>query len=119
MRELLAPQMRDTRRLSVWPVGLVGKLWYEAPVVNDAGSVVGWRTAFQRTRPFGLDMAGFAVHVALLLENENARFSETAAMGQQESTFLSALGLTMADAEPKADRCTKVSGRLPLATRLE
>lgn len=49
--------MRTTRKVSVWPVGLVGGRRYERPVVEN-GKVVGWYTGWRADRPFAIDMAG-------------------------------------------------------------
>lgn len=54
---LLLKQMRSTRKVSVWPVGLVGGRRYERPVVAN-GKVVGWYTGWRADRPFAIDMAG-------------------------------------------------------------
>lgn len=50
-------QMRTTRKVSVWPVGLVGGRRYERPLVEN-GKVVGWYTGWRADRPFAIDMAG-------------------------------------------------------------
>lgn len=52
-----AVQMRSTRKVSVWPVGLVGGRRYERPLV-EKGKVVGWYTGWKADRPFAIDMAG-------------------------------------------------------------
>ena len=31
----MSPQMRSTKAVSVWPVGLVGKLRYESPIIKN------------------------------------------------------------------------------------
>ncbi|OBS57397.1 hypothetical protein A6R68_11479, partial [Neotoma lepida] len=51
--------MRTTRKVSVWPVGLVGGRRYERPLVKN-GKVVGWYTGWREDRPFAIDMAGTA-----------------------------------------------------------
>ncbi|XP_056092930.1 galactosylgalactosylxylosylprotein 3-beta-glucuronosyltransferase 2 isoform X2 [Rhinichthys klamathensis goyatoka] len=53
----LFEEMRSTRRVSVWPVGLVGGRRYERPLV-EKGKVVGWYTGWRADRPFAIDMAG-------------------------------------------------------------
>ncbi|GFR75949.1 galactosylgalactosylxylosylprotein 3-beta-glucuronosyltransferase [Elysia marginata] len=100
-------EMRYTQKAAVWPVGLVGYLRYERPVVKK-GKVVGWFTAWRPDRPFAMDMAGFAVNVQLVLKFPQARFSNQVQRGYQESTFLSGLQLTLADLEPRAKMCTQV-----------
>jgi len=100
--------MRDTRRVSVWPVGLAGYLRYERPVLDDSGHVVGWFTAWKPNRQFALDMAGFAVNTRLLMTHRLAGFSYSVSRGEQESYFLSQL-VNLTDLEPKANNCTEVT----------
>lgn len=101
-------QMRSTRRVSVWPVAFVGGLRYEAPRVNAAGKVVGWKTVFDPHRPFAIDMAGFAVNLRLILQRSQAYFKLRGVKGgYQESSLLREL-VTLNDLEPKAANCTKV-----------
>lgn len=100
--------MRWTRGVSVWPVGLVGGLRFEGPQVQD-GRVVGFHTAWEPTRPFPLDMAGFAVALPLLLAKPNAQFDATAPRGYLESSLLSHL-VDPKDLEPRAANCTQVRG---------
>ena len=101
--------MRFTKRVSVWPVGLVGYLRYESPLLKN-GRVTGWFTYWSPNRTFAMDMAGFAVNVRLLLENPEAVFNYNIARGEQESYLLSQL-VSVADLEPKANNCTKVGVR--------
>ena len=49
--------MRDTKRVSVWPVGLSGGLKYEGPICEH-GKVVDWYAMWDRERTFMIDMAG-------------------------------------------------------------
>ncbi|XP_061565440.1 galactosylgalactosylxylosylprotein 3-beta-glucuronosyltransferase 3 [Cololabis saira] len=99
-------EMRSTQRVSVWPVGLVGGMKYEKPVV-EGGKVVRFHTGWRPSRPFPMDMAGFAVSLKLVLTNQEACFDGEAPMGFLESSFLNGL-VTMDELEPKADDCTKV-----------
>jgi hypothetical protein len=98
--------MRWTQKVSVWPVGLVGYLRYEAPVVEN-GKVVSWFTYWEPNRPFAMDMAGFAMNAELLFDFPGAAFKLQVRRGYQESEFLSQV-VTMDQLEPKADNCTKV-----------
>lgn len=100
-------EMRYTQMASVWPVGLVGYLRYERPVVKK-GKVVGWFTAWRPDRPFAMDMAGFAVNLQLVFKFPEAMFSNQVQRGYQESTFLTGLQVTLDDLEPKANMCTEV-----------
>ncbi|XP_004682774.1 PREDICTED: galactosylgalactosylxylosylprotein 3-beta-glucuronosyltransferase 3 [Condylura cristata] len=102
----LFEEMRWTRGVSVWPVGLVGGLRFEGPRVQD-GRVVGFHTAWQSKRPFPLDMAGFAVALPLLLDKPSARFDATVPVGYLESSLLSHL-VDPKDLEPRAANCTRV-----------
>ncbi|XP_033612559.1 galactosylgalactosylxylosylprotein 3-beta-glucuronosyltransferase 3 isoform X2 [Fukomys damarensis] len=102
----LFEEMRWTRGVSVWPVGLVGGLRFEGPRVQD-GRVVGFHTAWEPTRPFPVDMAGFAVALPLLLAKPDARFDAAAPRGHLESSLLSRL-VDPKDLEPRAANCTRV-----------
>lgn len=103
----LFDEMRTTRRVSVWPVGLVGGLIVEKPVVAN-GKVIGWNTVWKKERPFPIDMSGFAVNVGLLLERPEASFSLKVRRGYQESFFIGRLVQDIRDLEPKASDCTEV-----------
>ena len=50
-------QMRKTRKVSVWLVGISGGLRFEGPVCHD-GRVTGWYTMWGFERAFQIDMAG-------------------------------------------------------------
>lgn len=102
----LFQEMRNTQKVSVWPVGLVGAMKYESPLVQ-AGKVVGFHTGWRPTRPFPLDMAGFAVSLRLLRDRPDACFDGEAPMGFLESSLLQGL-VTLEELEPRADNCTKV-----------
>ncbi|KAK7140256.1 hypothetical protein R3I94_012767 [Phoxinus phoxinus] len=103
----LFEEMRSTRRVSVWPVGLVGGRRYERPLVKN-GKVVGWYTGWKADRPFAIDMAGFAVNLQVILSNPRALFKRRGAKpGMQESDFLKQI-TKVEDLEPKAQNCTQV-----------
>ncbi|XP_062588128.1 galactosylgalactosylxylosylprotein 3-beta-glucuronosyltransferase 3-like isoform X1 [Saccostrea cucullata] len=103
----LFEEMRLTRKVSVWPVAMVGGLRFESPIC-DKNSVTGWGVYYRPTRPFPIDMAGFAVNLQLFFDHPNAWFSNNVQRGYQESTILKLLDVTMADLEPRADKCTKI-----------
>ncbi|KAH9513766.1 Galactosylgalactosylxylosylprotein 3-beta-glucuronosyltransferase 1 [Bulinus truncatus] len=100
-------EMRYTNKVSVWPVGLVGYLRYERPVVNN-GKVTGWFTYWKPNRPFAMDMAGFSVNLKLIHRYPEAKFSNSIQRGFQESALLTKMELTLDDLEPKANMCTEV-----------
>lgn len=103
----LFDEMRFTKKVSVWPVGLVGNLRYESPIVKK-GKVTGWYTYWKPGRPFAMDMAGFAVNLNILKDNPQAVFRSDAGRGNLESDLLAQLGITLDDLEPRADNCNKV-----------
>ncbi|MGH0173805.1 UNVERIFIED_CONTAM: hypothetical protein FKN15_010479 [Acipenser sinensis] len=103
----LFEEMRSTRKVSVWPVGLVGGRRYERPLV-DRGRVVGWYTGWRADRPFAIDMAGFSVNIQVILANPKAVFKRRGSQpGMQESDFLKQI-TKVEELEPKAQNCTKV-----------
>ena len=100
-------EMRHTAKVSVWPVGLVGGLMVEKPKVVH-GKVVGWDVTWSPQRPFGLDMAGFAVNLKHFLSRPKAKFAYQVKRGHQESEFLKHLVDSLDELEGKAEDCTKV-----------
>uniref|UniRef100_A0A8C5QVG3 Galactosylgalactosylxylosylprotein 3-beta-glucuronosyltransferase n=1 Tax=Leptobrachium leishanense TaxID=445787 RepID=A0A8C5QVG3_9ANUR len=107
----LFQEMRTTRKVSVWPVGLVGGRRYERPVVEN-GKVVGWYTGWRADRPFAIDMAGFAVSLQVILSSPKALFKRRGSQpGMQESDFLKQI-TKVEELEPKASNCTKVHTRM-------
>ena len=109
----LFEEMRHTKGVSVWPVGIVGGLMLEKPKVEwddqkKLSIVTGWDVAWKPERPFAMDMAGFAVNVRLFLDRPKAKFAYHVRRGYQESEFLGHLNIELKDLEPKADKCTKV-----------
>ena len=56
-------QMRTTKKASVWPVGLVGSVRFERPILDEHGKVANWSTGWRPERPFAIDMAGFAINL--------------------------------------------------------
>ncbi|XP_074654767.1 galactosylgalactosylxylosylprotein 3-beta-glucuronosyltransferase I-like [Tubulanus polymorphus] len=99
-------EMRSTSKVSVWPVGIVGGLLFERPLVED-GKVVAWYTYWKPQRPFAMDMAGFAVNTKLLMKYPHAEFSLKVPRGYQESVLLKQL-VRLEELEPKADNCSKI-----------
>ena len=100
--------MRDINKVGVWPVGLVGGLMVEKPLIDPVTNrVIGWNSHWRPERNFPVDMAGFAVNLQHFLAHPTAEFSFNVERGFQESVLLSKL-IKMEDLEPKADNCTKV-----------
>lgn len=74
-------------RVGVWPVGLVGGLKVEKPIV-EGGKVIGFNSVWHPERPFPIDMAGFAISCDLLEKYPEAVFSYAVQKGYQESEIL-------------------------------
>lgn len=106
----LFSEMRYTRKVSVWPVGLVGGLLVERPLVHpeNENKIHSFNSMWESKRPFPLDMAGFAISMNLFMNHLNASFSAEQKVGYVESHFLSQLVDSWDDLEPRADKCTKV-----------
>lgn len=103
--------MRYTKKVSVWPVGIVGALVWEGPICKN-GKVIQFRTSFAPERPLPLDMAGFAINVKLLKDNPDAEMDVYAKRGFVESSIVSRLVETD-ELEGLADDCKKVTHSKP------
>ena len=89
----------------MFPVGLILKFGVSSPIVRD-GKVVGFYDAFQAGRQFAMDMAGFAVSVALFRSRPQATFP--AKVSFLEEGFLRSLEVELGDLEARAEQCTRV-----------
>lgn len=103
-------EMRYTGKVSVWPVGFVGGLLVERPLVHPQNNnrIHSFNSMWEKKRPFPFDMAGFAVSMNLFMSHLNANFSAEQKVGYVESHFLSQLIDSWEELEPKADKCTKI-----------
>ncbi|XP_047534220.1 galactosylgalactosylxylosylprotein 3-beta-glucuronosyltransferase I isoform X1 [Vanessa atalanta] len=99
-------EMRKIKKVGVWPVGIVGGMRVEMPLVTD-GKVSGFNAVWKPFRPFPIDMAGFAINATLFLLHPEAKFSRKVQSGFQESEILKYVA-TKDDLEPLAENCTKV-----------
>ncbi|XP_047997727.1 galactosylgalactosylxylosylprotein 3-beta-glucuronosyltransferase I-like isoform X3 [Leguminivora glycinivorella] len=99
-------EMRKIKRVGVWPVGIVGGMRVEMPLVTD-GKVSGYNAVWKPYRPFPIDMAGFAINATLFLDFPEAKFSRKVQSGFQESEILKYV-VTQQELEPLAENCTKV-----------
>jgi len=96
----LFSEISDTKKVSVFPVGLVGGVLLERPEVSSSGSeVVGWSVGWATDRPFATDMAGFAINLSYLLSHTSAKFASKVKIGYQETEFLKHL-VHLEDLEP-------------------
>lgn len=74
-------------RVGVFPVGLVGAMAVEKPIVEN-GRVIGFNSVWRPERPFPVDMAGFAISGDLFVKHPEAVFSYDVERGYQESEIL-------------------------------
>uniref|UniRef100_A0A915EQ36 Galactosylgalactosylxylosylprotein 3-beta-glucuronosyltransferase n=1 Tax=Ditylenchus dipsaci TaxID=166011 RepID=A0A915EQ36_9BILA len=104
----LFEEIRTVKTIGVWPVGIVGGLLAETPLLFDNMTVRGFNSVWKPDRPFPIDMASFAVNITRVLSYPNALFSYDSPRGFQESHLLESLQLKFTDLEPKAFKCSKV-----------
>lgn len=102
----LFEEIRGTKMVSVFPVGLILGLGISSPIVHD-GKVVGFHDP-SGGRTFMLDMAGFAVNINLI-QRENAAANISYRASLLEDSFLKSVGVTVSDLEPLAKNCTEVA----------
>jgi len=98
-------EIRHTKRVSVFPVGLILKYGVSSPIVRD-GKVIGFYDAFQAGRKFAMDMAGFAVSVNWFKSKPKATFP--AKVSYLEEGFMKSLEVSIGDLEPRAEECSRV-----------
>jgi len=101
----LFEEIRRTKVVSMFPVGLVAELGLSTPIVRD-GMVVGFYDGFISERTYPVDMAGFAVNVQYFLQQKHVTMPFK--QGYEEDGFLRSLKFSISDIEPLADNCTKV-----------
>ncbi|XP_041987602.1 galactosylgalactosylxylosylprotein 3-beta-glucuronosyltransferase S-like [Aricia agestis] len=99
----LFDEIRNTKKVSMFPVGLIGDFGVSSPIVKE-GKVVGFFDSWPGSRTFPVDMAGFAVNIEFLKSTANMPYIA----GHEEDRFLVSLNLKMNDIEPLADNCTKI-----------
>ncbi|XP_050714212.1 galactosylgalactosylxylosylprotein 3-beta-glucuronosyltransferase P-like [Eriocheir sinensis] len=98
-------EIRLTRQVSMFPVGLVTRFGVSTPIVSS-GKLVGFYDGWIAGRRFPVDMAGFAVNVQFYLQR-NAPLMPYS-VGFEEDGFLKALKIKPEDIEPLAENCTKI-----------
>ncbi|KAE8749640.1 hypothetical protein FOCC_FOCC003627 [Frankliniella occidentalis] len=100
-------EIRSTKRVSMFPVGLCTKFGLSTPVVSSTGAFMGFYDGWLGGRKFPVDMAGFAVSVKFLHMRPKAIMPYVP--GFEEDGFLRSLApLEPKEIELKADNCTKV-----------
>ncbi|KAM7351914.1 glucuronyltransferase S isoform 2-T2 [Cochliomyia hominivorax] len=101
----LFSEIRDTKRVSMFPVGLIANYGISGPVVRK-GKVVGFLDSWVAGRRWPVDMAGFAVSLSYMSEYPNA--SMPFKPGYEEDYFLRSIGLKLDKIEPKGNNCTEI-----------
>uniref|UniRef100_A0A1I8BVR9 Galactosylgalactosylxylosylprotein 3-beta-glucuronosyltransferase n=1 Tax=Meloidogyne hapla TaxID=6305 RepID=A0A1I8BVR9_MELHA len=90
--------IRQVETIGVWAVGLVGTALVEAPHVEH-GLITSWDILVLKHRKFGVDMAGFAVNLQLILRT-NAAFHRYCRNFAPENCFLVQLGIPLEMVRP-------------------
>lgn len=93
-------------RVGVWPVGLVGGLFTEKPILKD-NIVIGFNSMWHPERPFPVDMAGFAISGDLFIKFPEAAFSFEVERGYQETEILRHV-TTLSELQPLANMCREI-----------
>ncbi|XP_005177433.1 galactosylgalactosylxylosylprotein 3-beta-glucuronosyltransferase S isoform X1 [Musca domestica] len=101
----LFSEIRDTKHVSMFPVGLIANYGISGPVVCK-GKVIGFLDSWVAGRRWPVDMAGFAVSLSYMAEHPNA--SMPYKPGYEEDYFLRSIGLTLDMIEPKGSNCTEI-----------
>ncbi|CAH1378175.1 hypothetical protein MTP99_019538 [Tenebrio molitor] len=102
----LFDEIRYTKRVSMFPVGLITKLGVSSPIVKN-GVFSGFYDGWMAGRKFPVDMAGFAVSVRFLLKRPKALMPFKP--GFEEDGFLKSLEpFEPQDIELLASNCTKI-----------
>lgn len=100
-------EIRDTKKVSMFPVGLIAKLGLSTPIVNnETAKIIGFHDPFISRRKYAVDMAGFAVNLQLFLSKPKATMPYK--VGYEEDYFIKSLGVQFKDLEPKANNCTEI-----------
>ncbi|RZC38449.1 galactosylgalactosylxylosylprotein 3-beta-glucuronosyltransferase P [Asbolus verrucosus] len=102
----LFDEIRYTKKVSMFPVGLITKLGVSSPIVKN-GVFSGFYDGWMAGRKFPVDMAGFAVSVKFLLNRPKALMPFKP--GFEEDGFLKSLEpFEPQDIELLASNCTKI-----------
>ncbi|XP_030376728.1 galactosylgalactosylxylosylprotein 3-beta-glucuronosyltransferase S isoform X1 [Scaptodrosophila lebanonensis] len=101
----LFSEIRETQRVSMFPVGLIADYAVSGPVVCK-GKVVAFLDSWVADRRWPVDMAGFAVNLAYMAQYPNANMPYKP--GYEEDLFLRSIGLRMDQIEPRGSNCTEI-----------
>uniref|UniRef100_A0A1L8E218 Galactosylgalactosylxylosylprotein 3-beta-glucuronosyltransferase n=1 Tax=Nyssomyia neivai TaxID=330878 RepID=A0A1L8E218_9DIPT len=102
----LFEQIRYTKKVSMWPVGLITKYGVSSPIVRN-GTFAGFYDGWIGGRKYAVDMAGFAVSVQFLISRPKAEMPFKP--GYEEDGFLKSLNpLDNSEIELLASGCTEI-----------
>lgn len=102
----LFKDIRHTKKVSMFPIGLMGGTGVNSPVVQN-GLVVGFVSRWFGKRKFPVDMGEFAVNIRHLSYN-HTRVAMPFLAGYEEDLFLKGIVSMWTDIEPMAEGCTKI-----------
>ena len=127
----LFDDIRWTKKISLFPVGLIGYQAVTSPIVvkktdhakklkgeegkqfssdlslpQTACEVIGFSDPWFANRKFPIDMAGFAANVEFIASHPHQ--SMPYKVGYEEDYFLQSLNVSFSDFEPLSECCTKV-----------
>merc|ERR1711963_907122 len=109
--ERLFLEIRKTKKISVFPVGLLSGRPVSTPVVKN-GEIVDFYEGWIGGREFPIDMAGFAFTVKVLKEAAKAEDADGVGMPysntDQENGFLKLLNVPLKQFQPLVRQCTEV-----------
>ncbi|KAI3385268.1 hypothetical protein SNEBB_007405 [Seison nebaliae] len=95
----LFEEIRKTRKIRLWSVGIVGNLLYEKPICRNNKVVRFFSIIKVKSRKFPIDMASFSISLNYLLSrNEKARFV-SGKKSRLETDFLESLRTSYDDLE--------------------
>lgn len=98
--------MRYTKKVSMWPVGLITKFGVSSPIIRN-GTLNGFYDGWIGGRKYPVDMAGFAVNVKFFLSRPRAEMPFKP--GYEEDGFLKSLApLNNTEIELLASNCTEI-----------
>ncbi|CAB04033.3 Galactosylgalactosylxylosylprotein 3-beta-glucuronosyltransferase [Caenorhabditis elegans] len=91
--------IRNVKKLGVWAVGLVGGTIVEAPKVENK-KVTSFNVKWEPSRPFAVDMAGFAINLKYILRSAAVFGPKCHGSGAPETCLLEKLGFELDDIQP-------------------
>ncbi|XP_017055874.2 galactosylgalactosylxylosylprotein 3-beta-glucuronosyltransferase S isoform X1 [Drosophila ficusphila] len=101
----LFSEIRNTQRVSMFPVGLIADYGVSGPVVRK-GKVVAFLDSWVAGRRWPVDMAGFAVNLEYMAQYPYVNMPYKP--GYEEDLFLRSIGLKMDMIEPRGNNCTDI-----------